>query len=118
MEYPLTKIGSAVFRPVNKKRLNGDCLFFCQTVAEMEGVTRGIRPEGEKHVTIALEQSEEDESMGTKNTKYTIRSKYGNIPVRDKKDKAKCELYVCGKLIFLLFGNRFVFSFLCTPHWL
>ena len=57
----------------------------------MEGITHGIRPEDDKHVTIALEQSEEDDSHRSRNTKYTIRSKYGNIPVRDKKDKApKC----------------------------
>ncbi|XP_023930267.1 dynein heavy chain 6, axonemal [Lingula anatina] len=51
----------------------------CATVAEMEGVTHGIRPEKDKKVKVKKEQEQQKE------VKYKIKTKYGEIPVYDKK---------------------------------
>ena len=72
----------------------------CQTVAEMEGVkltdaykrvTQQEDPDKEAHkrVTIQEDPDKQARKANVRNVKYKIKTKYGEIPVYEKQDKAK-----------------------------
>ena len=54
----------------------------------MEGITHGIRPEGDKRVKIKEEPEVKEEEP--KGRDHKLRSKYGDVPpVAEKKDPKK-----------------------------
>lgn len=64
---------------------------FCvQTVAEMEGITHGIRAEGSKRVTIQAKEEKEEAKPIT--AKMKLRSKYAHdIPLQETKTPKKTQ---------------------------
>lgn len=55
-------------------------------MAEKEGITHGIRPESKRVVVRDSEGKEIEE----KKLKYKIKTRYGLIPVYEKKEQVKC----------------------------
>lgn len=53
----------------------------------MEGVTKGIRPESDKKVTIADEKDEDEAKKEKKDFSSRYKAKYGHINVVKKKVK-------------------------------
>ena len=54
----------------------------------MEGITKGIRPEEEtpRGGKVKVKDAKDEKQL-----KYKIKTRYGNIPVFEKKEKAKCK---------------------------
>jgi len=61
-------------------------LYIFQTVAEMEGITHGIRPGSPRKVKIKLP---ENEPKDLSNKTLRIQAKYGVIPLSEKKTDEK-----------------------------
>ena len=59
-----------------------------QTVAEMEGITHGIRPEA---VVTKVRDKDGKVIREEKKLKYKIKTRYGLIPVYEKKEEKKSE---------------------------
>ena len=64
-----------------------------QTVAEMEGITHGIRPGSPRKVQIKVPQS--DGSTDLSNKALRIQAKYGVKPLAKKKEENKSMRDMC-----------------------